>query len=274
MTASKADSAIALLDWYKAMGVDEVIGESEIDRFAATQAAKAAAETASPPPAQEPPKAPAARRPGFASVAPDEAVMDARERAGNAKSLQELEEALSGFDGCPLRATAKNTCFKRGSDKARVMFIGEGPGRDEDIQGVPFVGRAGKLLDKMLAAISLGEDDVYVTNIVYWRPPGNRTPTLQEVQACMPFLERQVELLDPDFLVLIGGPATQHLLATKDGIMRMRGKWRDCDIGGKTRQALPILHPAYLLRTPAAKRQAWRDLLTLKAALNKTDEAP
>ena len=147
------------------------------------------------------------------------------------------------------------------------MFIGEGPGRDEDLQGLPFVGRAGKLLDRMLAAIGFGEDDVYITNIVYWRPPGNRTPTAQEVQACLPFLDRQAELLDPGILVLIGGPASQNLLGTKEGIMRLRGKWRECEIGGKTRRALPILHPAYLLRTPSAKRLAWRDLLTLKAAL-------
>ena len=273
MTLSKASSAAALLDWYRAMGVDEAIGESGIDRFAEVEASKQQA--ASPPPRPEPKAAPQPSGPRreFTGVAPDEAVMDARSRAGDAKTLQDLETALRGFEGCPLKATAKNTCFKRGSDDARVMFIGEGPGRDEDLQGLPFVGRAGKLLDKMLAAISLSEADVYVTNIVYWRPPGNRTPTIQEVQACMPFLERQVELLDPDLLVLIGGPSSQNLLGTKEGIMRLRGKWRDCEIGGKVRRALPILHPAYLLRTPAAKRQAWRDLLTLKTALeNKVDE--
>ena len=190
-------SAAALLDWYRAMGVDEAIDESEIDRFAETEAARTAA-TSPAPRVEKSSEAPAASgRPGFASLAPDEAVMDARERAANANTLAELENALAGFEGCPLRATAKNTCFRRGNDNARVMFIGEGPGRDEDLQGLPFVGRAGKLLDKMLAAISLTEDDVYITNIVYWRPPGNRTPTVQEVQACMPFLERQVALLDP-----------------------------------------------------------------------------
>lgn len=272
MTSSKASSAAALLDWYRSMGVDEAVGEFEIDRFAEIEAAHAARKAPAPH-ADEPAKAPSAGgRSGFASLAPDEAVMDARERARNANTLAELEEALAGFEGCPLKATAKNTCFRRGNDNARIMFIGEGPGRDEDLQGLPFVGRAGKLLDKMLAAISLTEDDVYITNIVYWRPPGNRTPTVQEVQACMPFLDRQVELLDPDHLVLIGGPASQNLLGTKEGIMRLRGKWRDCEIGGKVRRALPILHPAYLLRTPAAKRQAWRDLLTLQAALKKRDD--
>lgn len=196
--------------------------------------------------------------------------MDARERAAQAKTLKELEAALEDFDGCSLKATAKNTCFKRGSDEARVMLIGEGPGRDEDQQGLPFVGRAGKLLDKMLESIGLSEDDVYITNIVYWRPPGNRTPTSQEVEACLPFLNRQAELLDPDFVVLIGGPASQNLLGTRDGIMRLRGKWKECELGSKARRTLPILHPAYLLRTPAAKRQAWRDMLTLKAELKKS----
>lgn len=272
MTLSKASSAAALLDWYRAMGVDEAIGDAGIDRFAEAAAARAKPEPAPQRTETRQSTPPAGPRREFASLAPDEAVMDARERARGANTLEELEKALSGFEGCPLKATAKNTCFKRGSDEARVMFIGEGPGRDEDLQGLPFVGRAGKLLDKMLTAISLTEDDVYVTNIVYWRPPGNRTPTLQEVQACIPFLERQVELLDPDYLVLIGGPASQNLLGTKEGIMRLRGKWRDCEIGGKARKALPMLHPAYLLRNPAAKRQAWRDLLTLKTALEKTDE--
>jgi uracil-DNA glycosylase family 4 len=266
MTATRAATAAALLDWYRAMGVDEVIEDNPVDLFAISSTAK---NTPSAPTAakSETSSAKAAPHPGFSSVAPDAAVMDAKARAASAKSLEELEKALETFEGCPLKATAKNTCFKRGSDSARVMFIGEGPGRDEDLQGLPFVGRAGKLLDKMLASIGLSEDDVYITNIVYWRPPGNRTPTSQEVEACLPFLNRQAELLDPDYLVLIGGPASQNLLGTKDGVMRLRGKWKDCELGGKVRRALPILHPAYLLRTPAAKRQAWRDLLSLKAGL-------
>ncbi len=267
MTHSHASSAAALLDWYQAMGVDEAIEDTSVDWFARTEKPRPVAKT---PPAREFPQnqpSPSEPRPGFASIAPDEAVMDARERAANAKTLEELERSLSQFDGCALKATAKKMCFKRGSDTARVMLIGEGPGRDEDLQGLPFVGRAGQLLDKMLGAISLTEDDVYITNIVYWRPPGNRTPSAQEVQACLPFLNRQAELLNPEFLVLIGGPASLNLLGTKQGITKIRGTWRTCEIGGKTRRAMPMLHPAYLLRTPAAKRLAWRDLLTLKAAL-------
>jgi DNA polymerase len=272
MTTPEASSAAALLDWYKSMGVDESIDNTQVDWFEAAAIAKAAQAVAKPPlnePRRQsaPASAPTEPRPGFNNIAPDEAVMDARERAGGAKTLEELEAALAGFDGCTLKATAKSTCFKRGNDKARIMLIGEGPGRDEDLQGLPFVGRAGQLLDKMLGAISLTEDDVYITNIVYWRPPGNRTPSTQEVEACLPFLNRQVELLDPEIIVLIGGPASHTLLDTKEGITRLRGKWRDCEIGGNTRRVMPMLHPAYLLRTPAAKRNAWRDLLSLKAAL-------
>ncbi|GAB4225708.1 MAG: uracil-DNA glycosylase [Methyloligellaceae bacterium] len=270
-----------LLELYAEAGVDEAIASAPVDWFAQAQArqeeAPLPAGAARAPGGQllkessGPEMRQAQRRPRPAAVAPDEAVMDARERAAAARTLEELEAALAGFEGCPLKATAKNTCFKRGSNSARIMLIGEGPGRDEDIQGLPFVGRAGQLLDKMLAAINLGEDDVYITNIVYWRPPGNRTPTPQEVQACAPFLERQIELLDPEFLVLIGGPAAQHLLSTTQGITRLRGQWRECQVGGKTWRALPILHPAYLLRTPAAKRHAWRDMLEIEAALNETE---
>ena len=203
----------------------------------------------------------------FADVKPDEAAMDARERARSAADLEELEKLLADFDGCPLKATAKNLCFSRGSPQAQVMLIGEAPGRDEDIQGKPFVGRAGQLLDKMLAAINLGEDDVYITNIVYWRPPGNRTPTPQEVQACQPFLERQIELIDPKVLIFLGGAAAKQMLNTSDGIMRLRGKWREFKAGTAEPRAIATLHPAYLLRNPVAKRLAWRDLLEVQAVL-------
>mgnify|MGYP000904871980 CR=1 FL=1 len=147
------------------------------------------------------------------------------------------------------------------------MLIGEAPGRDEDLQGKPFVGRAGQLLDKMLAAIGLDEKAVHITNVVYWRPPGNRTPTPEEVQVCQPFLERQIELVRPDVLLFLGGAAAKQLLGVADGIMRLRGKWRSYSCGGREIRALATLHPAYLLRTPAAKRQAWQDLLMVQEGL-------
>ncbi len=193
--------------------------------------------------------------------------MAARTAARQAKNLDELQATLAGFDGCSLKATAKSLCFYRGAARARLMLIGEAPGRDEDLQGKPFVGRAGQLLDKMLAAIGLGETDVHITNIVYWRPPGNRTPTPQEAQVCRPFLERQVELVAPDLVLLLGGAAANHIFGAAEGIMRVRGKWREVTLGERNVRAIATLHPAYLLRTPAAKRLAWRDLLAVKAAL-------
>jgi DNA polymerase len=195
--------------------------------------------------------------------------MAARAAAREARTMNELAAALAGFDGCTLKATAKNTCFFRGAPQARLMLIGEAPGRDEDLAGQPFVGRAGQLLDKMLAAIGLNDQHAHITNIVYWRPPGNRTPTPQEAQVCRPFLERQIELAEPELLVLLGGAAAKHVLDVAEGIMRIRGKFRDLDIGGRRMRAIATLHPAYLLRTPVAKRLAWRDFLAVKAALGR-----
>jgi DNA polymerase len=214
------------------------------------------------------PSAPPAPRPGFSSAPPDAAELAARTAAGKAATLDELEAALRAFDGCGLKATAKNLCFYRGAPRARLMIIGEAPGSEEDREGRPFVGRAGQLLDKMLAAISLKEEDVHITNVVYWRPPGNRTPTPQESQVCRPFLERQMTLVEPDVVLLLGGAAAKQVLDVTEGIMRIRGKWREIESGARTVKVMATLHPAYLLRTPAAKRQAWRDLLAVEAALD------
>jgi DNA polymerase len=277
MTRDNTNSvALALLQWHIAMGVDEVIAGSPRNWFV---------EDGAPPPLQtvlagsrqvklpetssRQPPPPQASRPiqPRRLVPAQEAEMQARELARSAQSLAELQSLLSGFDGCPLKKTAVRLCFARGSDKARVVLIGEAPGRDEEQEGLPFVGRAGKLLDKMLAAISLKPDDVYITNLVYWRPPGNRTPTPQEVQACQPFLERQIELVQPEFLVFLGSAAAKQLTGVTEGIIRIRGRWLYYESAGRSLQALPTLHPAYLLRNPVAKRLAWRDLLMLKAAL-------
>jgi uracil-DNA glycosylase len=277
----------ALLDWYRAMGVDQAAGDTSIDwlqrgdvppghEFRRSAPPKPAGASL-PQTAPETPRTDRSRgasaplpsratRP-FSTVAPDAAILAARGAAREAATLDELAARLTGFDGCSLKATAKSLCFYRGAPKARVMLIGEAPGRDEDLEGKPFVGRAGQLLDKMLAAIGLAEADVHITNIVYWRPPGNRTPTPQEAQVCRPFLERQVELVSPEVVVLLGGAAAKHLLEVAEGIMRIRGTWRDLEIGSARARAMATLHPAYLLRTPAAKRLAWRDLLAIKSAL-------
>lgn len=205
-----------------------------------------------------------------AALAPDQALMAARETARTAADLAALEAALASFDGCGLKATAKNLCFFRGAAEARLMIVGEAPGRDEDIEGRPFVGRAGQLLDRMLAAIGLAEGDVHITNIVYWRPPGNRTPTPQEAEVCRPFLERQIELVKPEVVLLLGGAAAKHMLGVADGIMRLRGSWRTMPLASGARlPAMATLHPAYLLRTPVAKRMAWRDLLAVEARLSR-----
>jgi DNA polymerase len=203
-----------------------------------------------------------------APAAPEEAALSARELAHGAKTLDELKELLRGFDGCALKQTATQLVFADGNPKARVMFVGEAPGRDEDIEGLPFVGRSGKLLDRMLAAIGLDRTSVYIANIIPWRPPGNRTPTPQESAICLPFIRRQIELVDPDIVVCLGGPSSQTLLGIKDGITKARGRWYDYDTGKRRIRAMATFHPAFLLRSPLQKRLAWRDFLAVKKALD------
>jgi DNA polymerase len=254
MTASERQTVQALLAWYAAMGADEAIGEEPVDCFAA------AVERAAPPLPRARPQAP---RPSVA--AGREGVMS----AAQALTLAELEALARAFEGCALKRTAKSLCFARGREDARLMLIGEAPGRDEDLQGKPFVGRAGQLLDRMLTAIGLSEEHVYITNTVYWRPPGNRTPTPEEVEACAPFLARQIELLSPQVLVLLGGAAAKTILGVAEGIMRLRGKWLTYSCGGRDIVTLATLHPAFLLRNPEHKRLAWRDLLLVKERLEQ-----
>ena len=193
--------------------------------------------------------------------------MAARTAAKGAETRAALEAISATFDGCGLKATAKSLCFARGAARARLMIVGEAPGRDEDLTGKPFVGRSGQLLDRMLAAIGLSEADVHFANTVYWRPPGNRQPTPQETEVCRPFLERQIELVAPQFVLLLGGPAAKQLLGAPEGIMKLRGKWREIAVGAHRVRAMATLHPDYLLKMPASKRLAWRDLLAIKAAL-------
>jgi uracil-DNA glycosylase family 4 len=271
---------VALLQWWRDMGVTDVFsGEpegwlaagSESDATAVAAAKSAgpmraepagASKSAPTPPAPAPPRA-------FPVMPPAAAEQAASSEAAAARTLEELKTRLQRFEGCALKATAKNLCFYRGSPRARLMIIGEAPGREEDLEGKPFVGRAGKLLDRMLAAIGLTENDVHITNIVYWRPPGNRTPTPQEALVCRPFLLRQIELVSPDILLLLGGAAAKQVLGVTDGILRLRGKWREVEVAGRRIPAMATLHPAYLLRTPASKRLAWRDLLAVRARLNQ-----
>jgi DNA polymerase len=199
--------------------------------------------------------------------APDEAISSAREAARSAPTLEALRVLLERFDGCALKSTATRLVFADGNPQARIMLVGEAPGRDEDIEGLPFVGRSGKLLDLMLAAIGLDRSRVYIANVIPWRPPGNRTPTPHETQICLPFIKRQIELVDPDVLVTLGNPSTQAILSTREGIMRTRGRWIDYDNGRRSIRALPTFHPAYLLRQPSYKRMSWQDLRAIATAL-------
>jgi DNA polymerase len=271
-SASRRQAAIDALAFQFEAGVDVALDETAPDRFA-EQAPEQPAE-ALPRNPIETPRRPAP--PTFVATAPvpalalpgaDAAVTSAREAAKSAKTLDELREALARFDGCALKTTAMNLVFADGNPQSRVMFVGEAPGAEEDREGLPFVGRSGKLLDRMMAAVGLDRTQVYIANIVPWRPPGNRTPTPQESAICLPFIRRQIELVNPDFLVCLGKPSMQTLLGIKDGIRSVRGRWYDFDTGTRTIKALVTFHPAYLLRSPLEKRHSWRDFLALKKAL-------
>ena len=200
----------------------------------------------------------------------DAAVVDARAVADRAANLMQLRELLQRFDGCALKHTATNLVFADGNPDARIMLVGEAPGADEDRQGLPFVGRSGRLLDRMLAGIGLDRQGVYITNILPWRPPGNRQPTAGEIAVCLPFLQRHVVLKAPSLLILCGGTSAKSVLGTTEGITRLRGRWHDHAIPGLAEPVptMAIYHPAYLLRQPAMKRDAWRDLLRIRERLN------
>jgi DNA polymerase len=195
----------------------------------------------------------------------------ARALAQSCATLAELKNALLNFEGCELKRSAKNTVFADGTPEGRIMLIGEAPGRDEDEQGLPFVGRAGKLLDRMLAAIGLDRSKVYITNVLNWRPPQNRDPSPEEAAACLPFLHRHIELAEPQLLILLGAVSVRHVLGLNEGIMRARGKWELYQSVHLKRAipTMPTLHPAFLLRQPAAKRLAWRDLLAISEKIDQ-----
>jgi uracil-DNA glycosylase len=275
MSAS-SENALIMLEWYKAMGVDEAIAEAPLDWFAeeTPQVERLTPINGPPAPEVEPKPLDGVKAPSpHAHIRPPAApepsadIMGARELARSANSLAEIRALLESFEGCGLKTTASRLCLSRGSPEARLMLIGEAPGKDEDMRGQPFVGRAGQLLDRMLAAIGLTEADFYITNLVFWRPPGNRTPSPEEAQVCQPFVERQIELLKPDVLVFLGNAAAKQLTGATEGIMKLRGKWLTYPLGLGVR-AMATLHPAFLLRTPIAKRLAWRDLLAIRDALD------
>jgi uracil-DNA glycosylase family 4 len=261
--------SIMTLRWLVDAGADEAIADTPVDRYAvpappspapvAAQPAptQPASRPASPPAAAPPPETPPAARAGA-------------ELAAAAESLEALRAALDGFDACALKRTAMNTVFADGNPEADIMFIGEAPGADEDRQGLPFVGVSGQLLDQMIGSIGLDRSTAYITNILPWRPPGNRNPTSAEIAMCLPFIERHIELVHPKVLVFVGGTAAKTLLGRSEGITRLRGSWQSYSSAGLAApvDALAMFHPAYLLRSPGQKRAAWRDLLMVRERLD------
>jgi DNA polymerase len=262
---SAQQAAHELLAFYAEAGVDALVGEEPANHLAPQVAEQP--HTTAKTPMRAPEIKSAAPLPSAAPPAPDVAAMEARETVKNVRTLEELRDALGRFEGCALRATATQLVFADGNPQAKLMLVGEAPGRDEDIEGLPFVGRSGKLLDRMLAAIGIDRTQAYIANIIPWRPPGNRTPTPQESQICLPFIRKQIELVDPDVLVCLGGPSATTLLGIREGITKSRGRWVSFDTGKREIRAMPTFHPAFLLRSPLQKRLAWRDLLAVKKAL-------
>jgi len=265
--------ALEILTWYRDAGVDEAVSDHSTDSFAKNETSVATAKAVKATPPAKPPlghrSKPPARTPQASSVLDaGETANDARALAQSAATLDDLKAALEQFDGCGLKATATNLVFGDGAADARIMFIGEAPGSDEDIQGLPFVGRSGQLLDRMLAAIGLNRQNAYIANVIPWRPPGNRTSTPHETAVCRPFIDRQIELVSPEIIVFLGGVAAKEMLDTTTGIKLLRGKWTK--FKGKDTQypALPTLHPEFLLRQPAQKRLAWNDLLMIRQFLD------
>jgi uracil-DNA glycosylase family 4 len=254
MTPHQAADA---LRWLADMGADEIIGETPVNRLA--EPARLAPATALSRGAE------AATRP-----APSAAATTAAECA----SLSDIAAALDTFDACPLKKTATRLCFADGSPNARVMLVGEAPDRDEDIEGKPIAGRSGQLLDRMLAAIGLSreatdrESAVFITSAIFWRPPGNRPPTEAEIQMCLPFLLRSIELQKPDVIMCLGQLPTQRLTGHNEGLLKMRGRWMTANVSGRSIPLIATLHPSFLLRHPAQKRLAWRDLLSLRQMLD------
>ena len=255
-------ASLAALAWHVEIGVDEVISEAPVNRYDLPETTRSPAAVATVAAAARPTPAPAPVQPQV------DAVEAARVAAARATSLPELREIIAGFDLCDLKKGARNTVFADGNPEAHVLILGEAPGRDEDIEGRPFVGPAGQLLDRMFAAIGLSrgaaepERAIYITNVLPWRPPGNRDPEPAEIAMIRPFVERHIALMNPRVIVVMGNTPLYALTGQK-GVMRARGTWTSA----LDRPMLPMVHPAYLLRNPIAKREAWADLLSLQSRI-------
>lgn len=268
-----------LLAWYADAGVDAPLRDTPVDRFAESDTVQRKSppsprtSSTAPAPAPQPPVSRAEPPLSTRKAVPDEnAIETAKKAAQNASDLAELKMAIETFEDCNLKAHARSTVFADGNPEAKIMLIGEAPGRDEDAQGLPFVGRSGQLLNRMLGAIGLDRESVYITNVIPWRPPGNRTPTPVETEICRPFVERHIRLVDPHILVLLGGSSAKTLLRTTKGIMSLRGRWQTVTADGAEWPAMPTYHPAFLLRQPNQKKPAWQDLLSIRTKSNEINE--
>ena len=266
------DELIACLVWQVACGADEALDdEATHDRAFVSMKSFLAEALAVLPPVSDVSSGPVRQAAPLQNLPqqPSNRTIDQKvDELTAITSLDALRSALENLEGCSIRNTAGNLVFCDGNPGARLMIVGEAPGRDEDRIGLPFVGAAGQLLDKMLASISLDRSAVYITNLLPWRPPGNRAPTAEEVRLLLPYLRRHIQLAKPEILLILGGSSAKALLGTKDGILKLRGVWRDVDFGdGVSRPTLASLHPAYLLRSPAQKRLSFDDLLSLHARL-------
>jgi DNA polymerase len=269
MPDKRTTEALNTLNWLIEAGADEAILDAPVDRFGVPRAAAQQAlrgtlpfprESAAPPAAHAtPPKPNAAPAPAVPADTSDQ-IGHAIDIAARCTTLEELKRALESYEGSQLKKNATNTVFADGNPESRILFIGEAPGRDEDRMGLPFVGRAGKLLDLMMAAIGLDRTSAYIINVLPWRPPDNRNPEATEVAQCIPFLRRHIELAAPKIIVLLGAVSVRHVLGLAEGIMRYRGRWMEYRVGDALIPVMPTLHPAYLLRQPAHKKLAWRDL--------------
>lgn len=262
------NSVEQILDWYLVAGVEETCGEKvfALDEKKPAIGLKQGAPLFPKPQARE-----ASPRQATTELAQatSNACRNARDICAEVQSLEELKKAVEDFDGCALKLTASHTVFGDGSPTAKVVFVGEAPGADEDRVGVPFVGRSGHLLDKMLNAAGLQRQEVYICNILPWRPPGNRTPLDSEIAVCLPFLKKQIDLINPDYIFTLGGASANALLDVSESISRLRGRWLDyTKSDGSTAKVLASFHPAYLLRTPGQKAKSWADLLRLTKELN------
>ena len=263
-------SPLDALRWHIEMGVDELIDDQPIDRYAAAAIPRAAVAVPSPSANSQPIRPATSASPGQ-PLAPSEGARDAIAIARDANSIEDLRERLETFEGCALKFTATNTVFADGNPASDIMFIGEAPGVDEDRQGLPFVGASGQLLNRMLSALGRERTSIYISNILFWRPPGNRSPTAAETAACLPFVQRHIELARPKVLVFLGGSSAKTMLDRTEGIMRLRGKWFDymSEELGTPIPAMPTFHPAFLLRQSAQKREAWRDFLAIQEKLEE-----